>query len=57
MLQPAELMVAMGFPNKYRFPRSATRRDCIKLIGNAVCPPVMTAIVRALLKHQPKHVR
>jgi len=50
MLQPAELAVAMGFPRNYRFPKSATRRDCVKLVGNAVCPPVMRAVVRALLK-------
>ena len=50
MLQPAELAVAMGFPRKYRFPESATRRDCVKLIGNAVCPPVMRAVIEALLK-------
>ncbi len=58
MLQPAELSIAMGFPSNYRFPDSATRRDCVKLLGNAVCPPVMRAIVKALLKPQPsvRHV-
>jgi DNA (cytosine-5)-methyltransferase 1 len=50
MLQPAELAVAMGFPSNYRFPKNATRRDCIKLMGNAVCPPVMKAVVTALIK-------
>lgn len=50
MLQPPELAAAMGFPPSYRFPNEATRRDCIKLIGNAVCPPVMCAIVKALIK-------
>jgi DNA (cytosine-5)-methyltransferase 1 len=53
MLQPSELALAMGFPRKYRWPETASRRDCIKLIGNAVCPPVMKAIVRALLKPAP----
>ncbi|MFZ5833557.1 MAG: DNA cytosine methyltransferase [Planctomycetota bacterium] len=53
MLQPTELAVAMGFPATYRFPFLATRRDCVKLMGNAVCPPVMRAIVRALLSHSP----
>jgi len=52
MLQPSELAAAMGFPSNYRFPESATRRDCIKLIGNAVCPPVMRAIVRSLIKKE-----
>lgn len=50
MFQPPELALAMGFPENYRFPDEATRRDCIKLIGNAVCPPVMRAIVRSLVK-------
>jgi DNA (cytosine-5)-methyltransferase 1 len=50
MLQPSELAVAMGFPPSYRFPAIATRRDCIKLLGNAVCPPVMRAVVRSALK-------
>jgi DNA (cytosine-5)-methyltransferase 1 len=51
MLQPSELALAMGFPRSFKFPSSATRRDCIKLIGNAVCPPVMGAVVRSLLKN------
>lgn len=50
MLQPPELALAMGFPQNYHFPEAATRRDCIKLIGNAVCPPVMRAIVRSLVR-------
>ncbi len=51
MLQPSELALAMGFPRTYKFPDHATRRDCIKLIGNAVCPPVMAAVVRSLLRN------
>jgi DNA (cytosine-5)-methyltransferase 1 len=47
MLQPPELAAAMGFPEDYHWPR-ATRRDHIKLIGNAVPPPVMKRIVMAL---------
>jgi DNA (cytosine-5)-methyltransferase 1 len=47
MLQPTELAAAMGFPPEHRFPES-TRREKIKLIGNAVCPRVMEAIVRTL---------
>jgi DNA (cytosine-5)-methyltransferase 1 len=46
MLQPAELQRAMGFPASYRLPQG-TRRDKIKVLGNAVCPPVMRAIVEA----------
>jgi DNA (cytosine-5)-methyltransferase 1 len=48
MLQPLELALAMGFPSDYRWPES-TRRQKIKLIGNAVCPPVMKAVVKALI--------
>lgn len=47
MLQPDELRKAMGFPDSYRFPK-VTRRDKVKLMGNAVCSPVMEAIVASL---------
>ncbi|WP_434766443.1 DNA cytosine methyltransferase [Pseudomonas triticicola] len=47
MLQPEELRRAMGFPDSYEFP-SVTRREKVKLMGNAVCSPVMEAIVRSL---------
>lgn len=47
MLQPEELRKAMGFPNSYRFPQ-VSRRDRVKLMGNAVCSPVMEAIVASL---------
>lgn len=47
MLQVPELTRAMGFPEDHRFDHG-TRRDKIKLIGNAVCPPVMKAVVEAL---------
>lgn len=49
MLQPEELKLAMGFPASYRL-GTATRRDKVKLMGNAVCPPVMTHIVRSLIR-------
>jgi DNA (cytosine-5)-methyltransferase 1 len=49
MLQPEELKVAMGFPGAYRL-RAGTRRQKVKLMGNAVCPPVMNSIVRAIAK-------
>ena len=48
MLQVPELKRAMGFPDAYRFDRG-TRRDRIRLLGNAVCPPVMEVAVRALV--------
>jgi DNA (cytosine-5)-methyltransferase 1 len=47
MLQVPELQKAMGFPSKYKLHRG-TRRTKIKLLGNAVCPPVMRAVVRRL---------
>lgn len=50
MLQPSELAAAMGFPRNYKWPEAVTRRDKIRLLGNAVCPPVMRAVVRSLLR-------
>jgi len=47
MLQPSELAAAMGFPREHRWAHS-TRRERIKMIGNAVCPPVMRDVVQAL---------
>jgi DNA (cytosine-5)-methyltransferase 1 len=49
MLQPPELKAAMGWPRKYKINRG-TRRDRIKMTGNAVCPPVMKAIVNGLTR-------
>jgi DNA (cytosine-5)-methyltransferase 1 len=51
MLQVPELKRAMGMPQRF-FVGDGNRRDRIRLIGNAVCPPVMRAIVRSLLKNQ-----
>ena len=47
MLQVPELKVAMGFPERHLL-KHGTRREKIKLLGNAVCPPVMAAVIRAL---------
>lgn len=47
MLQPSELRRAMGFPASYEF-GEGTRREKIRILGNAVCPPVMRAIVSAV---------
>lgn len=47
MLQVPELKKAMGFPSRFRL--EGSRRDQIKLLGNAVCPPVMRAIIETLL--------
>jgi len=48
MLQPLELAAAMGFPPDYKWPQS-TRREKVKLVGNAVCPPVMKAVIESLI--------
>lgn len=64
MLQVDELRAAMGFPREYTF-EHGSRRDRIKMIGNAVAPPVMSAIIEALcengarrsrsIRHGPRH--
>jgi DNA (cytosine-5)-methyltransferase 1 len=38
LLKPEELKRAMGFPKTYQLPEH--HKDCVKLLGNAVCPPV-----------------
>lgn len=48
MLQVRELAKAMGFPPSRLSLKHGTRRDKIHLLGNAVCPPVMRAIIRTL---------
>lgn len=47
MLQPMELARAMGFRDDFDWPR--TKRETVKLIGNAVSPPVARALVGAAL--------
>lgn len=47
MLQVSELRRAMGFGDKFIL-NHGTRRDRIKVLGNGVCPPVMSAVVQAL---------
>jgi DNA (cytosine-5)-methyltransferase 1 len=49
MLQVGELRKAMGFPAAFVL-RRGTRRDRIHLLGNAVCPPVMAAVLRSLTR-------
>ena len=48
MLQVDELRSAMGFPDSHYFQHGA-RRDKIRMIGNAVYPPVMQAIIQSLV--------
>ncbi len=49
MLQVPELKRAMGFPKAFKLLHGA-RRDRIHLLGNAVSPPVMRAVVSALTR-------
>jgi DNA (cytosine-5)-methyltransferase 1 len=49
MLQPPELAAAMGFPACHKWPK-VSRRERIKMIGNAVCPRVMRDVVKTLTK-------
>jgi DNA (cytosine-5)-methyltransferase 1 len=41
----------MGFPDHYGWPEDTNRRDQIRGLGNAVCPPVAECIVRAVASH------
>lgn len=47
MLQVPEIRAAMGFPPEFKL-EHGSRRDRIHLLGNAVCPPVVKAIVGSL---------
>lgn len=54
MLTPRELFDAQGFPHEYIIDRDADgkeypRSEQVKRCGNAVCPPIPTALVRANL--------
>jgi DNA (cytosine-5)-methyltransferase 1 len=49
MLQADELRRAMSFPVWFDF-GGCTRTDTMRLLGNAVCPPVMQAIVEELMR-------
>jgi DNA (cytosine-5)-methyltransferase 1 len=53
MLQVPELQRAMGMPLSFKV-RYGTRRDRIRMMGNAVCAPVMRAVVTALISAQTK---
>lgn len=56
MLQPDELKAAMGFKKRFKLSqvKGITRRDRIKLMGNAVCPPAMKAIVTSLISQKDR---
>ncbi|HLP31483.1 MAG TPA: DNA cytosine methyltransferase, partial [Geothrix sp.] len=53
MLEPRELAHAMGFPDWYDW-SGFTKRDQVKMIGNAVPPPVARALVDAVLRPRPE---
>ncbi len=40
----------MGFPDSYRWPDEANRRDCVTGLGNAVPPPLARAVVGAVME-------
>lgn len=52
MLNPDELARAMGFREDFAWPK--TKRETVRLIGNAVSPPQATALIRAVL---PRHAQ
>jgi DNA (cytosine-5)-methyltransferase 1 len=56
MLQVPELQAAMGMPAKMKL-EAGTRRDRIKMIGNAVCPPVMKHVVGGLIMGKGGNVK
>jgi DNA (cytosine-5)-methyltransferase 1 len=45
MLQPEELLKAMGGGDEHKLPHGS-RREKVKLCGNGVCSDVMTSIFR-----------
>lgn len=54
MLEPKELYGCQGFPNDYiidtdGYGKTYTRSEQVKRCGNAVCPPIAAALVRANL--------
>jgi DNA (cytosine-5)-methyltransferase 1 len=49
MLEPHEIAAAMAFPDGY-IPGDLTKKDRVKLAGNAVTPPVMQWITGRLLQ-------
>lgn len=56
MAEPHELAAGMGFPRDYKFV-SEKKEDLTRQIGNAVCPGVAAALVRALFAPRPARVR
>lgn len=55
MLQVPELKRAMGLPASFRM-NHGTRRDRIKILGNGVCPPVITRILEVLVSQDQNQI-
>ncbi|ANF57241.1 DNA cytosine methyltransferase [Halotalea alkalilenta] len=55
MLQPPELLKAMGVGSKHELPHG-NRRDKIKLCGNGVCSPVMEMIFKKIILIESKEM-
>lgn len=53
MLQPDELKAAMSMPPAFKIDHG-TRRNKIKMIGNAVCPKVMEYVIKKLVFNDAK---
>jgi DNA (cytosine-5)-methyltransferase 1 len=49
MLEPHEIAAAMAFPQGY-IPDRYSKKDRIRLAGNAVTPPVMTWLVGRVVR-------
>lgn len=49
MLEPHEIAAAMAFPDNY-IPTTLTKKDRVKLAGNAVTPPVMTWLTGRMIQ-------
>jgi len=52
MLQVPEILAGMGFPADYKLPLKKGgkihRRQAVHMLGNAVCPPVITHLINAV---------
>lgn len=48
MLTVEEQKVAMGFPEDYIL--ATTKTDSVKMLGNAVCPPVAKNLIQQIMK-------
>ena len=57
MLEPRELARAMGFPEWFRFEtaegKPLTKRDAVKMIGNACPVNTVKALIKAVVQVRP----